>query len=263
MTMKSKLLHNLISFLILVVILLSWQVFSFSEKLKFFFGSPYLIYQSLISNSVILIKGLAITGYEAIFGFVIGVTLGTIFGFLLWYSPLVARISKPYLVVAGAIPVFAFAPIIILWFGIGVEMKIALAAFGTFLISLNQSYDGARHIDLEEFNLLKIFGATRSQVLFKVIFPSSLSWVLSSMKLNIGFALLGAFIGEFISSDKGLGYFMIKSGSLYDIPSVFAGAIFLIILALFFNLIVVLVEKNKMKIVQFFGVSSQIKKLLN
>ena len=99
---------------------------------------------------------------------------------------------------------------------------------------------------------MQTFGATRFQTLQKIIFPSSLSWVFASMKLNVGFALLGAFIGEFISANQGLGHFMIHAGSLYDISSVFAGGIYLVALALVFNFIVTFIEKNKMKIIEIF-----------
>ncbi len=194
-----------------------------------------------------------LTGIEALIGFMIGITLGTLVGFLLWYSARTANIFKPYMIILGTIPVFAFAPLIIIWFGIGISMKIALAAFGTFLIALTQSYEGAKSVDEQEYRLLKLYGATWLQMLKKVIFPSSLSWVLASMKLNVGFAILGAFIGEFISSGVGLGYFMIKSGSLYDIPGVFAGGFFLVLLSLLFNVVVKEVEKNRLKIIEFFG----------
>lgn len=258
-------LYNFISFLLFVVLLSVWQfVASTSNRITFFFASPSLVWKSVVENTIngTLPTGFLITGFEALIGFVVGVVLGTLIGFLLWYSPFIARISKPYLVIIGAIPIFAFAPIIILWFGIGITMKIALATFGTFLISLTQSYEGASSVDLEEFRLLKTFGASRFQILKKIIFPSSLDWVLTSMKINVGFALLGAFIGEFISADKGLGYFMLRSGSLYDVPSVFAGGLFLVILALLLNYIVSLIEKNKIKIIGLFSVDGGLRKLL-
>jgi NitT/TauT family transport system permease protein len=261
--MKQKIFYNLLSVLVFIIVLAIWQFFSVSVKIKFFFGSPYLIFQSITQNSGALFSDTIITGVEALLGFLIGILCGTIVGFLLWYSPLIARISKPYIIIAGAIPIFAFAPIVILWFGIGITMKIAMAAFGAFLISLTQAYEGANSIDLEEYRLLKIFGASRFQVLKKIIFPAALSWVLTSMKLCVGFSLLGAFIGEFISADRGLGHFMLRAGSLYDIPSVFAGGFFLILLAILFNYFVILIERNKMKIVEFFSVDQRLRTLLN
>ena len=260
-----KIFYTTSPILLFVAILAVWEIFASQfSRFNFLFGAPTEIFDSLVRNTAsgLLLSDFAITGYEAIVGFVLGVVFGTLVGFILWYSPLVARIFRPYIVILGAIPVFAFAPMVIVWFGIGLNMKIALAALGTFLVALTQAYEGAKSVDVEEFRLLKIFGATRLQILQKVIFPSSLSWVLASMKLNVGFALLGAFIGEFISANQGLGHFMIRAGSLYDIPSVFAGGIYLVALALLFNLIVVVVEKHKIKITEFFSVSEKTKQAL-
>lgn len=261
--MKKNYQYNIISGLIFIFLLIVWQLFSLLPRFNFLFGSPIKIISFLFSNlfqGTLLIDFL-VTGFEALIGFIIGVILGIIGGFLLWYSPLIARISRPYVIILGAIPIFAFAPIIIIWFGIGIGMKIALATFGTFLVALVQAYEGAKNVEFEELRLLKLFGASRSQVLQKVVFPSSMSWVLASLKLNVGFALLGAFIGEFISSNTGLGHFMLRAGSLYDIPSVFAGGILLIILALLFNVFVNVVEKNRRGIIKFFSVQKNIRDL--
>jgi len=257
----NKKYYNLLSVFVFLVILIIWQLLSIFPKLKFFLASPILIWQSLIDNFSSLIYSSFITGLETIIGLIIGVFLGVFIGFLLWYSPLVAKISKPYIIIAGAVPAFAFAPIIILWFGIGIWMKIVLAALGAFLITLIQSYEGANSVKNDEYRLFKVLKASRLQILKKVIFPSSLSWVLSSIKLCVGSALLGAFIGEFISADKGLGHFMIRAGSLYDIPSVFAGAIFLVILAIIMNLLVKVIENNRIKIVKIFSVDKNVSKL--
>lgn len=253
--LKSNYTDKAISFFVFVVILAVWQLLASNLRFNFLFGSPVSVVNKIIQNTVtgLLPYDMLVTGIEALVGFIIGITLGTLVGFLLWYSARTAKIFRPYIIILGTIPVFAFAPLIIIWFGIGISMKIALAAFGTFLIALTQSYEGAKSVDEQEYKLLRLYGATRLQMLQKVIFPSSLSWVLTSMKLNVGFAILGAFIGEFISSDVGLGYFMIKSGSLYDIPAVFAGGFFLVLLSLIFNWGVKYVEKNKLKIIDFFG----------
>ena len=249
-------------YMLFLVILTAWELFSTQfARFNFLFGAQSEIGVSLVSNTLngVLINNFLITGYEALAGFLIGVVLGTVVGFILWYSPFVAHISRPYIVILSSVPVFAFAPMVIVWFGIGVNMKIALAALGTFLVALAQADEGAKNVDVAEYRLLQTFGATRLQILQKIIFPSSLSWVLASMKLNVGFALLGAFIGEFISANQGLGHFMIRAGSLYDIPSVFAGGVYLIALALLINWFVATVEKHKMKIIEFCSVSKKTK----
>lgn len=256
----NKKYYNLLSVLVFAFILIVWQLISVFPKIKFFLASPILIWQSLVTNFSSLVYNSAVTGLETIVGLIIGVLLGVVIGFLLWYSVLVAKIFKPYIIIAGAVPAFAFAPIIILWFGIGIGMKIVMAAFGAFLITLTQSYEGANSVSKEEYRLFEVLKASRLQILKKVIFPSSLSWVLASIKLCVGSALLGAFIGEFISADKGLGRFMLRAGSLYDIPSVFAGAIFLVALAIILNYLVGLIENNRIKVVKFFSVDSSINK---
>lgn len=249
--MKNIRYSKLISFLILIVFLVIWQFASTNTKFEFLFGSPASIASALIEGTLsgVLPYHFLITGAEASLGFVIGILLGTITGFLLWYSPMVARVSRPYISFLGAIPVFAFAPMVIIWFGIGFSMKVALAAFAVFLVALAQAYEGAKSVDEEEYRLLKTFGATRFQMFQKVIFPASLSWVFASMKLNVGFAILGAFIGEFISSSNGLGYIMIKAGSLFDIPGVFAGGLYLVLLSIILTWVVSNIEKNRIKII--------------
>lgn len=262
---KMKKRYSLISAGIFVLFLIAFEILAqSSQRISFLFGSPSLIFQSFIKFTIdgTLLYDTFLTGFETIAGFIIGTLLGTFIGFLLWYSPKVAKISHPYIFILGVIPIFAFAPIVIVWLGIGIVMKIALSAFGVFLVALTQAYDGARSIPEDEFKLMKVYGATRKQLLNKVIFPASLSWVFASLRMNIGFALLGAIIGEFIAAQRGLGHFMFLSGSFYDIPAIFAGGIYLVFLALILNFLVGLIEKNKMKVIEKVSIDRKMKRLI-
>ena len=243
--MNFKLKNNLLSLAILVVLLFTWQQAAKNEDFVFLFASPKLIFQSLIGlfTEENLIGHILITSYEAFAGFIIGIILGTTIGFLLWLSPLIASISLPYIFVLSAIPVLTFAPMIIVWFGIDTEMKIALSAFGTFLICLNQAYIGAENTGKENLRLFKILGASRFQTLTKLIIPSSLNWVINGLDLSINVALLGAFVGEFISANQGVGYLMVRAGSLYDIPKVMAGGFCLLVISIGFRGFVRVSEK--------------------
>ncbi len=251
--MKKNCLPKIISAVIFLLILVVWQILAGNPQVSFLFGSPIAVLTKLFQGTIsgVLPYNFLITGVEAITGFIIGIVGGTIVGFLLWYSPFLAKVSKPYIMFLGAVPVFAFAPMIIIWFGIGISMKIALAAFAVFLVSLSQAYAGAQSVDEAEYKLLKTYGATRFQMFQKVIFPASLSWVLASMWLSIGLAILGAFVGEFISSDVGVGHIMVTAGSLYDIPSVLAGGLYLVLLSALLGFVVYAVEKNQMKIIDW------------
>jgi NitT/TauT family transport system permease protein len=144
----------------------------------------------------------------------------------------VARIAKPYLTALSSVPIFALAPIIIVWFGIGIFSKIMLAFLSTVAVAIVQSYQGATSTEPKYLRLMTVVGASRWQVFKLVVVPSSLIWVINSMKLNIGLALLGAFIGEFISSEEGLGYMIVKAAGLYDMATVIVGIFALIVIAL-------------------------------
>jgi len=244
-----------------LLILLSWEWFVTTPEQQFLFSKPSLIISSLVNATVTgeLPAHAVTTGSEAMLGFAIGVVSGTIAGFLLWYFPLVRISVQPFLFVLGVVPVIAFAPLVLIWFGIGFSMKVALATFATFLISLSQAFSGAEQLKESDLKLLRILGASRVQILFKAIIPMSLSWVFQSMRLNIGFALLGAFVGEFISADKGVGYFMIRAGSLYDIPAVFAGAVYIVFLALLFRIVIVLAERAGGSLIRLVSISKSVR----
>lgn len=246
-----------------VLFLVFWQSVVTTSDQQFLFSKPSLIFNALYAATINgeLPRHALVTGSEASLGFILGVFAGTVSGFLLWYFPLVRIAVQPFLFVVGVVPVIAFAPLVLIWFGIGFSMKVALASFATFLISLSQAFSGAEQLKDSDLKLLRILGATRKQVLIKAVIPMSLSWVFQSMKLNIGFAVLGAFVGEFISAEKGLGYYMIRAGSLYDIPAVFAGAVYVVFLALIFHLAVVCIERAGGFLIRIISISRQVRNL--
>ncbi len=243
-----KIKKKILTIVPLIIFLLFWELFSsLKDSNQFLFASPSAVFNSLIENikNGILIKDCYITAFEIIVGFIIGNVLGSLIGLSLWFSKTIAEISKPYVVALGSIPIFAIAPMMIIWFGTGLYAKIMMVVLSTILIAITQSYEGARNVDNEQINLLKSFGATNKQIFRKLIIPSSLLWVFNSLKLNIFYAILGAFIGEFISAEAGLGYRILKASGLYDIPLVLASVILLIFLAFILNSIIGLIEKRK------------------
>jgi len=224
-----------------------WHLFvASSPERQFIFSSPLKVLTALQSliTSLDLFKHGAITLAETISGFILGTTAGAAIGLSLWYSRGIADIAKPYIVAIGSIPVFVLAPVMIVWFGIGIFSKIMMAALSTIIVAIVQAYQGALSVDEKHLRLMEVIGASRHQIFRKVIIPSSLIWVINSMKLNIGFALLGAFIGEFISSEKGLGYLIVKSAGLYDMATVFASCLALMGIALGLTFLVTLFERK-------------------
>lgn len=258
----NRLKINIIRIVILLLFLAVWQIVgNISDGIFFFIGSPFAVSKELFK--LILYERFFyhffITGSEALVGLLIGTILGSFVGLLLWFSEGLNKIAKPFIIGFGTLPVFAFAPLMIVWFGVGFGMKVAMAAFSTIFVAFNQANKGAKMVDSKYIDMLKGMNASRFQIFKLVIVPGSIDWVLSSMRLNVGFGLLGAFIGEFISSDVGLGYLILRAGSLYDIPRAFAASIGIIILALLLDYAAGLVEKKRHYIIQFTSVSKSIR----
>ncbi|MBF0459684.1 MAG: ABC transporter permease [Nitrospirae bacterium] len=246
-----------IQLIIFTGILIIWEIIGRNSKYIYFVvGTPSAILTEL--NSLLFKEAFhshfIITGSEAILGMLIGTIVGSICGLLLWYSKTITSIVRPFVITFGTIPIFAFAPLMIVWFGIGFMMKVAMAAFSTVFVSFNQANRGANAVSSAYIDKFKGMNATNSQIFSKVIVPGSLDWVLSSLRLNIGFSLLGAFIGEFISADRGLGYLILRAAGLYNIPRAFAAAIGIIILALILDAIAMYIENKRRFLVQWLSV---------
>jgi NitT/TauT family transport system permease protein len=185
-----------------------------------------------------------ITAQEAILGFVIGSALGSLCGLALWLTPTFAKVLRPVIIALNGVPKIALAPLIIVWFGIGIEAKIAIAAILTFIVSLITTYTGTHEVDPDLVRLMRSLGASRLQTWAKVIVPGTTPWILSALRLNIGFALIGAVVGEYISAKEGLGYLVYYSGVLYDLNSVWVGIFALMALALLLDRVVQEIDRR-------------------
>ena len=224
-----------------VIFLVVWYTFTAGDpQRQFIFSSPQKVYETfarLIVNGELL-RDAATTTFEALAGFILGTAFGAFIGLTFWYSRTVAKIAQPYINALASVPIFAIAPMIIVWFGIGVLSKIMLAFLSTVVVAIVQSYQGSMSVEPRILKLMQVLGASRSQVFRIVVVPSSLTWVINAMKLDIGLALLGAFIGEFISSEHGLGYMIVKASGLYDMATVLVGVFTLIFIALLLTMLV-------------------------
>jgi NitT/TauT family transport system permease protein len=248
-TMK-KLKEAILYLLPLLVFLSIWAVLTEkNQQAQFIFSSPSQVFFAFIRlvGDGELITNSGITILEALSGFFLGTVCGAIIGLLLWCSKTVARIAKPYITALSTIPIFALAPIIIVWFGIGIWSKIMLAFISTVAVAIVQSYQGAMSVETKYLRFMQVVGASRQQVFQLVVIPSSLIWVINAAKLNIGLALLGAFIGEFISSEQGLGYMIVKASGLYDMATVVVGIVALILIALLLTAFVEYLERLVLK----------------
>jgi NitT/TauT family transport system permease protein len=229
----------------LLLFLLVWELsVRGSDRLIFFFGLPsrvaFNLYVGIIHGSII--TDFFATFCEALSGFILGNLVGTLLGLALWHSKTAFAIAKPYIIALGSAPIFALAPLLVIWFGTGMTSKVMIAALSTVFIALFQAYTGASEVSNDYLRLMKTFGATKQQTFRKVIAPSAIVWVISAFKINVGFAILGAFIGEFISSNKGLGHLILVASGLFDISRVLCGVLLLACIALIFNFAIARIE---------------------
>lgn len=233
-------------FVLLAALLGLWQYATSKQALNaFLFGSPAEIWSFLVKmqQDGSLLHDTSVTAMETLLGFLLGNALGTVLGLLLWYSRFVSKVVQPFIIALGSIPVVALAPLVIIWFGTGLASKLAMSTLSVVVVALVIAYKGATGIDDDQINLMRTLGAAKRQIFTKLVIPASLRDIFAGLKLTVGFALIGAILGEFMSSSDGLGHAIFKAGSLYIIPKVFAGVVVTIALALFLSFLVGRLER--------------------
>jgi NitT/TauT family transport system permease protein len=218
------------------LILLVWWQFGTAQnaQAQFFFSSPSQIINVATQDLQLFSfwQDMAYTSLATITGLLLGTLFGTILGLLLWCSPKFANITKPYIALMGAIPIFALAPMLIMWFGVGLWSKIIMAAFAVFLVATTQTYEGAQQAAERYIVFAQSLAAKPWRIVRYIILPATMRFVLLGLNMNVGFALIGTFIGEFVSAQHGLGRYILQAGGVYDTARVFFGIATLAILAL-------------------------------
>jgi NitT/TauT family transport system permease protein len=161
----------------------------------------------------------------------IGTAAGSALGLSFWWSKNYAAIVQPYIICFEALPKLALAPLVILVFGLGLASKVAIATALTLIVSTLTTYAGVKAVDPDQEKLFYSLGASRFQVFRKLVVPFCLPWIISVLRVNIGLALTGAIVGEFIASQHGLGRQILYAGNTYDIALVWVAVLVLSTLA--------------------------------
>lgn len=182
-----------------------------------------------------ILPHLVVTLQELVLGYIVGVLSGVIVGYWLGRSPRVAAVIEPYVMAFYGIPKIALAPLFIIWFGIGIGSKIALAGIMVFFLTFYNVYTGVRNVDREYANLALIMGAKERQLTRHVYLPAAAPFVLLGMRMAIPYSVIGVIVGEFASSTRGLGLFINQASSTYDPAGVFAGIVILLAFILVAN----------------------------
>lgn len=186
---------------------------------------------------------IAFTFRSTLLGFALGTTLGAFLGMSFWWSRNYARIMQPYIICLESLPKLALAPLIILVFGMGLSSKVAIATALTLVVSTLTAYAGVQAVDRDQEKLFYSLGASRWQVFTKLVAPACIPWIISILRVNIGLALTGAIVGEFVSSQHGLGRTIIYAGQTYEIPLVWVAVFVLSALSMVMYVAVAYLEK--------------------
>lgn len=234
----------------LVAFLFCWHGFCNGNKQRtFLFSTPLHVAERLWSDLTVgtMLGDTLVTAGEAVTGFVFATLIGTVLGLALASMRGLSEIMAPYLRLLGAVPVYALAPMTVIWFGIGFWQKAAIAFLSTLFVATNQAFNGAAHPPSDQLLVFRTFRAKPRQLLWHLRFPVALAWVATGCRINVGFALLGAFLGEIISSSRGLGHYIMKSSSLYDVSGVLSGILALLLVAYIMDRTVSIVFRRWMR----------------
>ncbi|HEV7625784.1 MAG TPA: ABC transporter permease [Streptomyces sp.] len=185
-----------------------------------------------------------VTIQEIVYGFLLGAGAGALAGFVLASLQLAYRVVDPFMMALYSIPKVALAPLFIVWFGIGMNMKVLLAAATVFFLVFLNTAAGVREVDRGLVDAVRLMGGNRRDIALKVVLPSSMTGVLTGLKVAIPYALIGAVIGELVASNQGLGYLINDAAAQFDTAGVFATLVVLSVIAGVLNVLVGLIGQR-------------------
>jgi NitT/TauT family transport system permease protein len=231
----------------IVVVLGAWSlIISWGDLPAFLLPSPLAVWQKFISmlSDGTLISHAAVTLFEVLLGLLAGSLLASVIGYILSKSRLLEKVLSPYLVASQAIPTIAIAPLLVIWFGPGVFSKILVCALTVFFPILVNTMIGFRAVPANLHDLVRSLGASRGQRLRFLEIPSALPVLFGGLRIGATLSVIGAVVGEFVGSDRGLGFLINVGRGQYDTALVFVSIFSLILMALSLYGLAMLAEKR-------------------
>ena len=236
---------------VFVVVFGGWQLFT-SLKIvdPFFFGKPSGIVSTLVDWAEhgtafgSLWQQIWVTMEEAILGFLFGTAAGVVVGVLLGQVRFLSEVLTPYIKAVNALPRIVLGALFTIVFGLGIESKVVLSAFLVFFVVFFNAFQGVREVDGNLVNNARILGASRMQVVRNVVIPSALTWIIASLHVAFGFAVIGAVVGEILGAQHGLGVVIDNSMNNFETNGIFAGMIIIGVIALFAEWLIGLLERR-------------------
>jgi len=237
---------------LLVFVITVWEVFggnpsetSWKFIDEFYFSKPSAILAVLMKwgTEGSIWRHILITLQETLIGWLIGCVVGMMTGLALGIARRLSRVLNPFILSAYSIPKLALAPLFLLWFGLGIESKIAFVATIAFFLIFYNTYTGVRLVSKDQVELLEIMGASRAQVHLMVTLPSAATWVMSALHVTVPYAFVGAVVAEMIAANVGIGFLIQQASANFQTAQLIAAVAVLMTLALILNAIVSAIER--------------------
>lgn len=236
--------------LVLVLFIGIWELLtSFGVIDSFIYSSPSRIVKMLVSlfKEGKIIHHSLITLYETVLAFTISMVVGTIIAILLFSSKRIREILEPYLIILNSLPKVALGPLIIVWFGAGTKAIVVMGFLICIIITIISLLNSFMSVSKEKILLMKTLGASKWQILTRLIFPECLPAFISVLKINVGMSWVGTIMGEYLVSKAGLGYLIVYGGYIFKLDLVMTSIIVLCVLAGLMYLLVTILEKILIK----------------
>lgn len=247
---RKKLFIRLTQISILILFIILWELAARFKIIDAFITSqPTRIVNTLVNlhEEGTLWMHISISIIETIVGFILGTALGTAIAIVLWWSDFIAKVADPYLVVLNSLPKVALGPIIIVWIGAGPFAIITMALLVSLIVTIITVLNGFLDVSPDKIKLLKTFGATKLQILKKVILPASIPTIIAALKINVGMSWVGVIVGEFLVSKAGLGHLIVYGGQVFKLDLVMTSVFILSIAAALMYQFTTWLEKKLIK----------------
>lgn len=232
---------------LLTSLLFIWQLCADKDIINSFISSsPKQVIDTLITlhNHSNLYHHIWVTTYETIISFLLSISLGILVATILWWFDILSKVLEPYLTVLNSLPKVALGPILLIWCGANIKSIILMAMLISVIVAITNIYQGFLNVDTNKIKLIKSLGGSKRQLYLYLIFPSSYSVILSTLKLNISMCLIGVIMGEFLVSKEGIGYLIMYGSQIFNLNLVITGIVVLSFLATILYLAVCLLEKK-------------------
>ncbi|MFQ6195440.1 ABC transporter permease [Streptomyces sp. NPDC000405] len=237
--------------LLLAVLLGAWEIMARNDVIDAFnFSMPSKVWDQIVQWTLHgtpqgpLGEQIAYTLYEALLGWVVGVTAGVVLGIVLGRVRFLADVLGPFIKVLNALPRIVLAPVFVIWFGLGPASKVASAVVLVFFPVFFNAFQGAREVDRNLVANARILGASNRQVTLQVVIPAATTWIFTSLHVSFGFALIGAIVGEYVGADKGIGLLVSASQGSFNTAGVYASMVILAVVALLAEGLLTFLEKR-------------------